>query len=161
MPAVIDSGESSNIRVVVLNTNRDMRIVKKKYKENRCQMDKAKNWEVTFKGSQIGRVWVRVAPTFRHKYMPAIFVREGSNSAVDLENKDDFIPPLTQKENVEMIKYKMAQAKAKGKLLTTGQFIVIVAALGILIALAIANMAGIHIGVQTIVQNATSTVPSV
>lgn len=138
-----------------------MRIVKKKYKENRAQMDKKGNWEVTFKGSQIGRVWVRVAPTFRHKYMPAIFVREGSNNAIDLENKDDFIPPLTQKENAEMIKHKMAQAKAKGKLLTTGQFIVIVAGLGVIIALLLANMAGVHIGVQTIVQNATSTVPAV
>ena len=77
-------------------------------------MDKAKNWEVTFKGSPDGRVWVRVAPTFRREYMPAILVREGSDDAVSLENKDDLDSTADSEKNTEMIKHKMAQARGGG-----------------------------------------------
>lgn len=147
---VVNTGTSNIIRVVVINSNKDIRIRKVRYKENRAQMDKKSNWEVTFKGDEIGRVWVRVPPTFRHRYMPAIVVREGSNKAMSLSAAADYVPPLTQQENSEMIKHKIAQAISKGgRLLTMGQFIAIMLGLGVIIVLLVANMSGVHIGVGT------------
>jgi hypothetical protein len=137
---LVETGNQSYIRVVVVKSNKDIKTVTRKCSENKVSMNRKKNWVVTFKGEQIGRVWCRVPPTFRHKYVPAIMVREGMTTALNLTNKDDFIPPLTIDENGEMIKRMMAQAIARQKMLKTAQFVAIIGMLALLAVLAVLNL---------------------
>jgi hypothetical protein len=195
MPVIeaFGSGNYPYIHVVLLSAEKRMLIKECKCVENRAIINKKWGWEVEFTGDMIGSVFVRRPPTFRHRYVPAIFVREGANVAMKLDavdttirslvtdkkivykvegseetktaeagakvgavtkatyltNPADFVAPLTQEENSRMIKRKMAQAIASGKLLTTTQFAVLMVGICIIIVLVAANLFGVHLSATT------------
>jgi hypothetical protein len=62
------------------------------------------------------------------------------------------------RENSELIKKKMAQAIASGKLLKTAQFLLIVGLLVVVIVIGALNLFGVHLSASTEpIVNATQT----
>lgn len=163
MVEIVSTGNSTHIHIVLVKANKDIQIKRVPTKENRAMIGpigRRKKVEVEFSGQDIGRVWVRRPPTFRHKYEPAILVREGASRACPLHKKGDFISPLTQEENANMIKRKIGQAIAEGKIFTNIQFLVIVGLLALICILAVLNLANFNLVQNTPVQNVTGGIPT-
>lgn len=101
MPAVkfLETGNYPFIHAVIISAQKRILIKECKCLENHAILDKKSGWECEFTGEQIGSVWVRRPPTFRHRYVPAIVVREGANVAMNLEAVDRELLKLLFKDN--------------------------------------------------------------
>lgn len=143
------------IRVICIS-NKRLKIITARIEGNKAKVDK--DFSITFKTKQVGAVHLRSRQAFgQRRWLQAIMWREGLSEAMDWEPKivtckcgatlgEDFIPPLTQRENAHMITRMVAEAKAKlGRLLGSGQFIAIMVGLVVVIVLLIAVLLGVKI----------------
>lgn len=153
------------IKVVVLGSTKRCDIITCDVKENKAILieEKGEKAEVSieFKTEQVGLVWTRSFPHIRSSWESAILWREGSDKALDWGNKDDELPPLTLKENADFIKRKVAESLAKPhNLFSTKALVIIGLLIFVSIIVGILNLAGVHIGgntIHTVIQNVTVT----
>ena len=102
-----------SIRVMVLGTAKRGEIRTCSVKKNQVHVERGVEFD--FKTEDVGSVWVRTYPSFRHAWVECVLWREGAKQAMPWGNKEDYVPPITEDELGELTKQMVVKAKARDK----------------------------------------------